>query len=214
MNHKAFIFDMDGVMVDTEPIYFAANQQLFNQLGFSVSHESYARFVGQDAFRMWSILKEEQQLDHPIEDLVHMEKDAMYRGLLNTDIPRMSGLGELLASLQSNGTRLALASSSAHQIINVILEKTDTGDYFDAVVSGMDVQNGKPAPDIFLLAAEKLGMDPAECVVIEDSANGVRGAIAAGMHCIGFRNPNSGNQDLSPAHRIIDHLSELDPAEL
>ncbi len=200
----ALIFDMDGVLVDTEPIYFAANNHIFNQLGFSVNHAGYARFIGLDAHRMWSQLKAEQNLPQSVDALVKMEKAGMVSGLLAADLSPMAGLSDLLAELASRGVALALASSSSHRVIEIILRKLGFAHTFAAIASGEDVTHGKPAPDIFLLAAQRLGAAPATCTVIEDSANGVRGAKAAGMRCVGFRNPGSGAQDLSEADVIID----------
>jgi beta-phosphoglucomutase family hydrolase len=207
---KAVIFDMDGVLVDTEPIYFAANRELFERLGFSVMQEGYARFIGLDASRMWAQLKAEHALPQPIPELVNLERDAMYRALLQASLTPMEGLIPLLDDLQRRGIRLAIASSSAHRIINTILEKTGVRAYFAAIASGEDVAHGKPAPDIFLLAAARLGVAPQDCTVIEDAAAGVRGAKAAGMRVIGYRNPHSGEQDLGEADEVIERLSECD----
>jgi beta-phosphoglucomutase family hydrolase len=206
---KAIIFDMDGVLVDTEPIYFAANRVLFERLGFSVTQEGYARFIGLDANRMWAQLKAEHALPQPIPELVTLERDAMYRALLQADLTPMDGLIPLLDDLQRRGIRLAIASSSARQIINTILDKTGLRAYFAVIASGEDAAHGKPAPDIFLLAAERLGIAAADCTVIEDAAAGVRGAKAAGMRVIGLRSPGSGAQDLGEADAIIHSLKQL-----
>ena len=200
---QAVIFDMDGVMVDTEPIYFESNRQLFSRLGFSVSARDYAQFVGLDAARMWAQLKRAHNLPHPAPELVKMEKDGMLAGLRESDLVPMPGLPGLIESLLSGGFRLGLASSSSRDVIALILAKLGMGQTFAVTASGDDVTHGKPAPDIFLLAARTLGAAPESCTVIEDSASGVRAAKAAGMRCIGFRNPHSGAQDLTPADAII-----------
>ena len=103
---------------------------------------------------------------------------------------------------------LALASSSPRRIIDLFTSKTSTQSYFEFLLSGEEVPNGKPEPDIFLEAARRLGAAPAECVVIEDSANGVQAAVAAGMRCIGFQNPHSGTQDLKMADLVVDHFGK------
>jgi HAD superfamily hydrolase (TIGR01509 family) len=104
---------------------------------------------------------------------------------------------------------MALASSSTQRVIDTVLEKLALVGVFDPVVSGEEVEHGKPAPDIFLRTAGLLEIPPETCLVIEDSANGVRAAKAAGMVCIGFRNPNSGAQDLSAADAIVASLDEI-----
>ncbi|HUF39946.1 MAG TPA: HAD family phosphatase [Anaerolineales bacterium] len=205
----AVIFDMDGVIVDSEPIYFASNQRLFARLGFDVRGDDYAQFVGLSADRMWATLKERHRLPHPISDLVQMEADGMLAGLLAAELHPMPGLLDLLDRLQAQGCKIALASSSARRVITAVLENLGLAGRFEPAVSGEDVPHGKPAPDIFLLTARLLGVPPAGCLVIEDSASGVRAAKTAGMRCTALRSPNSGPQDLSPADAIIDSLAQV-----
>jgi HAD superfamily hydrolase (TIGR01509 family) len=207
---RAVIFDMDGVMVDSEPIYFESNRSVFAKLGFTVSRDDYAQFVGLDAGRMWARLKALHDLPHPIPDLVGLEADGMVAGLQAAGLEPMPGLLTLIEALRSRGRRLAVASSSNRRVIQTVLAKLRLENAFDPVVSGEDVQHGKPAPDIFVLASTLLEIPPAECLVIEDSANGVRAAKSAGMRCIGFRNPNSGAQDLSPADAIVNSLDRIE----
>jgi HAD superfamily hydrolase (TIGR01509 family) len=121
----------------------------------------------------------------------------------------MPGLLDLLADFHAHGIRTALASSSMRLVIRTVLDKLDLSASFSPIVSGEDVAQGKPAPDIFLRTADLLEIPPAGCLVIEDSANGVRAAQAAGMRSIGLHNPNSGAQDLSPADWIVDSLGEI-----
>ena len=207
---RAVIFDMDGVMVDSEPIYFESNRSVFAELGFTVSHDDYAQFVGLDAGRMWAQLKALHNLPHRVPELVGLEADGMVAGLQAAGLEPMPGLLTLIDALRSRDRRLAVASSSTRRVIQTVLAKLRLEDAFDHVISGEDVELGKPAPDIFLLASNLLEIPPAECLVIEDSANGVRAAKAAGMRCIGFRNPNSGAQDLSPADAIVESLDQIE----
>jgi HAD superfamily hydrolase (TIGR01509 family) len=206
---KAAIFDMDGVILDSEPIYFATNQELFSDLGFEVKPLDYAQFVGLDAAQMWVRLKDRHGLPHEVEVLIQMEADGMIAGLQSAPLLPMPGLLELIDRLRSSGFKLALASSSKHRVIRTILDSLDLSETFSAVVSGEDVAHGKPAPDIFLRTASLLGVPPSGCLVIEDSANGVRAAKAAGMQCFGLRNPSSGAQDLSLADRVVDSLDQI-----
>ncbi len=206
---RAAIFDMDGVIADTEPVYFESNRRLFERLGFTVSHDDYAQFVGLDAARMWTRLKDQHHLPHDVDALVQMEADGMVAGLQSAALLPMPGLLDLIDRLRSNGFKLALASSSMHRVIRTILDQLNLSEAFSFVVSGEDVPHGKPAPDIFLRTAALLGVPPSDCLVIEDSANGVRAANAAGMHCFGLRNPSSGAHDLSAADMIVDSLNQI-----
>jgi len=116
---------------------------------------------------------------------------------------------ELLKELRYNKVKIALASSSSVEVINVFISKLGVGHYFQQIISGDFVEKGKPAPDIFIHTAQALQESSANCVVIEDSANGVKAAKAAGMKCIGFLSPNSGAQDLSPADMVVDDFTKL-----
>jgi HAD superfamily hydrolase (TIGR01509 family) len=116
---------------------------------------------------------------------------------------------ELIGFLKKAGFRLALATSSYTEYAQLVLEKLGIDSVFDKMVTGNDVSKGKPDPEIFLKAAEQLGVLPEECMVIEDSGFGVQAAKKAGMFCFGFRSPNSMNQDLSMADRIVDDIGEV-----
>ena len=127
----------------------------------------------------------------------------------NEDIKPGNGIPELLRSIKSKGLKTAVASSSGYELINMVLEKLDIAKYFDCITSGVDVKRGKPAPDVFLLAAEKLGVMPDECLVIEDSENGVIAAKSAEMMAVGYINPTSGKQCLDRADVITDDFRKL-----
>ena len=121
----------------------------------------------------------------------------------------ISGIEALLKDLKLNHFQIALASSSSYVFIDSILDKIGIRDYFDYILSGEDLANSKPAPDIFLEAAKGLGCLPHQCIVIEDSNNGVAAAKAAGMKCIGYMNRTSGNQDLTKATVVIDDFNRI-----
>lgn len=197
------IFDVDGVLLDSEPVYIACNQQFFREYGFQVSDEEYATFIGISATVMWTRLKEVHGLPQTVEELKELEKERKYKALATGPLVPTPGMHDLLSELKNENYLLAIASSGARKNINLILTRLRMLEYFDFIVSGEEVSRGKPAPDIFLKAAENFSKQPEECIVIEDSANGILAAKAGGMQCIAYANPTSGNQDLSKADHIL-----------
>ncbi len=209
MKQAAVIFDMDGVLVDTEPFYFESNYALFRKLGFSVAAEDYVHFVGSSARGMWSTLKRRFRLSQDVSELIELEYRAHTERIaaLNVLEP-IPGIITLLDRLTAAGAVIGLASSSPRAVIDLTLEKSNLTPYFPVRVSGEEVTHGKPHPDIFLEAAARLNVLPGKCLVIEDSPRGVAGAQAAGMPTVGFRNPHSGDQDLSAADLLVDSFLE------
>jgi HAD superfamily hydrolase (TIGR01509 family) len=207
---KTVIFDMDGVIINSEPIYFALENEMFFELGISVSPEEHRTFVGMPDHDMWLKLKAKHRLPQALDDLIadgrrrfreHLERHGE-QGLV-------PGAFEAAARLRNAGIRLAIASSSTREVIGRVRELYKLDRLFDVVVSGEDVSRGKPSPDIFLKAADLTKTNHAGCLVIEDSGNGVAAAKAAAMKCVGFKNPDSGNQDLSAADLVVDSLNTL-----
>ncbi|MBF0407165.1 MAG: HAD family phosphatase [Candidatus Riflebacteria bacterium] len=206
---KGAIFDMDGVLADTEPAYIEVNRRFLTACGVDFSKLDYSEFIGISAPLMWGRLKERYSLPQTVEWLIANEHDSFNKYVQAFDsLPHFTGIDKLLNRLSEQNYRISIASSSFRKNVDLVLNKTGLRKYFHEIVSGEEVVNGKPAPDIFLLAAKKLNLSPSECFVIEDSNNGLRGAIGAGMKCIGFRNPTSGNQDLSAATFLIDDFSD------
>jgi HAD superfamily hydrolase (TIGR01509 family) len=205
---KAVIFDMDGVLADTEPIYMGITRDLFAHFGVTLPPEQLFSYVGIPASRMWSEIRSRFELRQPLSELIRLEKDRQLRDLTDRkQIPEIPGVRQLLGELTWMGTPMAVASSSSPEIVELILSKLAIRHLFAEAVSGRDVAQGKPAPDIFLKAAAALGVEPQNCIVIEDSPPGLAGAKRAGMVCIGFANPNSGKQDLTGADLILNDFS-------
>lgn len=203
------VFDMDGVIIDSEPIYMKVEQELFSEVGLNLTHEEHSKFVGRSD--LWHVLKKTHNLDFDVHE-IHQKENERYREILNTsfDGAPIYGVPELIQNLHDNGMDLVLASSSEMENIDLVLTKFGLLDYFKLRVSGADFPTSKPHPEIFEKASELVETPPQHCLVIEDSANGVQAAKAANMACIGYRNPNSGNQDLSSADWIIDSFDEFD----
>ncbi len=201
----AVIFDMDGVLVDSEPYHMEAERKVFKYLGIEVSEKLHHSFVGILSRNMWRQIIEKFNLDHAPSELVKLQR-RYYEDTLNSieNIEPIEGILELLKILVQHNFKLAVASSSPYSQIKYYLDRFGFRQYFTVITSGQDVERGKPDPEIFVITAEKLGVPKDKCVVIEDSKNGIESAVKAGMKCIGFRNPSSGNQNLSRANFIIE----------
>jgi HAD superfamily hydrolase (TIGR01509 family) len=209
-NLKAVIFDMDGVLVDSEPVYYRIEQDLFRSLNLTIPPEVHHSFVGMSMKMIWRKIKSENPLDLTEEELANLHKKLIIRGFKTVnDLTPIPGILQLIKFLIAGDIKIALASSSSRELIEIVLSRTDTKRYFPIIVSGDDVEQSKPAPDIFLTAVEILSVDKENSIIIEDSANGVSAAVKAGINCAAYRNYNSGNQDLEEADLIFDDFSEL-----
>lgn len=198
---------MDGVIIDSEPLHFKIEKELIRELGVEITDEEHNSFVGTTEYHMFSIIKEKYQIEFPIEEMIEKKKEMFIENL--DQVPLVENFKAFLLTMHKAGYSMALASSNNKRVIGAVAEKFDLKDYIKVFVSADDVKRGKPDPEIFLTAAEKLGIPPASCLVIEDARNGVKAAKAAGMRCIGLQNLNSGNQDLSEADLVIGNFNEL-----
>jgi len=204
------IFDMDGGIIDSEPLHQECERMIFKKLGIVVSQEQHNSLVGATDETIWSGIVQQYQLQFSVQEIVRLKK-SLYLDLLKNkgSIRVVPYAPELVAGLVHHNYLLALATSSPREQVDFILGETGFRRSFQAVVTGDDIQHGKPHPEIFLKAAGLVGIEPGSCVVIEDSCNGVTAAKNAGMKCVGFQNPVSGNQDLSKADIIIFSLKEI-----
>jgi HAD superfamily hydrolase (TIGR01509 family) len=207
---KTVIFDMDGVIVDTEPVHHFAYNTHFKQLNIDVSPEMYATFTGNSTKNIFEKLKAQFNLKEEVQTLVETKRNLFNDAFDNKeDLYLLEGVEDLIKELYNNGMQLVLASSSAKVTINRIFNRFGLHPYFSHIVSGEDFPKSKPHPAIFQHAAF-LAKTPVEnCIVIEDSTNGILAAKAAGIYCIGYDSLHSKMQDYSEADRIIKHFNEL-----
>lgn len=206
------IFDLDGVLLDSESLYKTVNMTLFSELGVHITDEEYNSFIGISGDKMWGYIKEKGHLTHSIPELRSIEREHKFKGLSENELVPNDGLFELLNHIKQKNIPTCIASSGLMKNVQLILAKLGVENYFSHIISGEMPRQGKPAPDIFLLAANHYNIKPENCLVIEDSKNGTLAAKAAGMTCIGYINEGSGNQDLSVSDFITDSL--FDPTLL
>ena len=207
---KAVLFDMDGVIVDTEPVHHFAYHQHFKQLNIIVSDETYASFTGNSTRNTFQKLKEKFNLVEEVEDLI-LTKRNLFNDAFDSkeDLYLIEGVEELIKDLHANGIQLIVASSASNVTINRVFTRFNLHQYFTHIVSGEDFPKSKPHPAIFEHAAS-LSIAPKEnCIVIEDSTNGIQAAVSAGIFCVGYDSFHSKDQDLSKANIIIRHFNEL-----
>ena len=207
---KTVIFDMDGVIVDTEPVHHYAYNIHFRQLNIDISPEMYASFTGNSTKNIFERLKAQFNLPDAVNSLVETKRNLFNDAFdSKEDLYLLDGVEDLIKDLHSNGMQLILASSSATVTINRIFNRFKLHKYFTHIVSGEDFPKSKPHPAIFLKAAE-LAQTPVEnCIVIEDSTNGIMAANAAGIYCVGYDSFHSKMQDYSLANMVISNFREL-----
>jgi HAD superfamily hydrolase (TIGR01509 family) len=208
MRLKAFIFDMDGVMLDSEPIHLAAYNKVLTPFGVSIAMPVFkAKYMGKRGMQVSEKIVEDCSLPIPAKELHRMKRAQHEDFLQNRELPVTPGLQKAVKELEGL-LPLALASNSNPNSIDIILERLGLKEYFSVVLSGSNVPNGKPAPDIYLKTAQELGVEAKECAVLEDSPVGVAAAKAAGMACIGITTTHT-REELAEADLIIDRMDEL-----
>ncbi len=201
---------MDGVLLDSEPLYKKVQSHYFAELGFSVSDNEYDEFIGLGLEKMWQLIKSRRKIDLPLDKLIKVNNQKIKAYFQEIEaLPPQPHLIEFLHYCQERSLKTAVASSTAKDIILIILKKLKILTYFNEIISGEEVQESKPAPDIFLEAAARMFTQPDHCLVIEDSENGVKAAKVAGMFCVGFDNPNSGKMNLEKADLIANNFEQI-----
>lgn len=206
---KAVIFDMDGVIVDTEYTYLEEKAAMLKDWGHDLGIEYQYQFMGTSYDFMWRTMIEELDLPYSIEESIAEMNRRRAAAIARDGYLPIKHTAELVKHLKSRGLKLGIASASPKTKIIEILEALNLKEYFDVYVSVEECEHGKPEPDVFLKAAAKLAVSSEECFVIEDSKNGVAAAKAARMRCIGFANPDYKVQDLSKADVIVTDMDQI-----
>lgn len=206
---KAAIFDMDGLMLDTEPLYQRARQQAALELGYELRDSFYLSLIGHNINEIESLLMENFGSDFPMSNFRHLWQSKWKNEVETLGISRKPGLTELLAWLENLGIPIAVATSSASGYAALSLKSAGLGSQFEHIVTGDQIDNGKPAPDIYLEAANRLDVAPESCIAFEDSEAGVLSASIAGMRVYlvpDLKMPSKATQSL--AYSITDSLND------
>lgn len=209
-SHKfaAVIFDMDGVIVDSEPRHERAFLDVFAQMGYGQTHGiHFEQYLGRSDRAVWVDFIAKHNPKWTLDELTAWKQNHLIE-IIRREQPIFDGLPELVAKLAPH-YRLAVASGSVHPVIEEVLAMKSLRQFFPVVVSVQDVAHGKPAPDIFLRAAQLLGVAPASCCVIEDSAAGVTAARAAGMTAIAITNTLPAEK-LTHAQHVVRTYEEIE----
>ena len=209
--YRAIIFDLDGVLIDTEPLYLKATNLVVAQEGaIPISEEENKQhLLGTTVEETWRRVIRLRGLSEPLEHYVRLY-DVFVRQVMQADLTAQPGVVRLIEEARSRDMPIAVASSSLREWIDLKLGAIGLNDAFDLILGGDQVTNGKPAPDIYLLAAQGLGVPPEECVAIEDSPTGIAAAVASGAYTIAVWTASTDGLDLSQSHAFLHSLEDFD----
>ena len=209
---KAVIFDIDGVLIDSYCAHLQSWQQVARGYGREMTEEDFSNTFGRTSREIIRALWNELTLSEEEIEAFDQKKEAAFREIVATDYPWMEGAEDLIATLFGAGYRLAVGSSGPKENVQLMLSQLSERMWITSAVSGSDVQHGKPHPEVFQLAAEKLEVAPERCAVIEDATAGITAANAAGMISIGLASTGHRREEYAQANHLVAHLSELSPA--
>ncbi|GJN61440.1 HAD family hydrolase [Elizabethkingia anophelis] len=207
---KAVLFDMDGVIVDTEPLHRKAYFKMFDEFGINVSKELFTSFTGKTTLSVCQELITRFNLNNTPQELTD-KKRRNFKYLFDTDpdFDLIPGVRNLIENYHQHDVKMILASSASMNTINWVFERFDLEKYFAGKISGADLKQSKPHPEIFELAAGISGEEKNNCIVIEDSTNGIQAAYAADIFCVAYKSEHSKNQKYDKAQKVISDYSEI-----
>jgi beta-phosphoglucomutase len=210
---RAVIFDMDGVILDSERVQLEAVNEILGRYGICWTQETFRHHIGLRSLDFFRRLKTLYPLRESVKELVAFHKETYCRlieeRIDQEEIKETPGLTLLLKQLKAAGFRIGLATSSSHREVEIITRGFNIEEFFEAATCGEDVVEGKPGPEIFLKTAAALGVEPAQCVVIEDSPIGLQAALRAGMRTIAIPTPSTYDGDFSQADLTLASLQEV-----
>lgn len=201
------MFDLDGLMFNTEELYQNVGSEILRRRGKRFDAELVDAMMGRPAGAALQLMIDYHGLDGTVAELA-AETDAIFATLLDERLEQMPGLGELLAALEGAGMPLAIATSSGPDFARTVLDKFALGPRFEFVLTCDDIRQGKPHPEIYLLAARRFGLAPGELLVLEDSQNGCRAAIAAGAIVVAVPAGPSRRHDFSGTALVAESLAD------
>ena len=205
---EAVLFDMDGVIIDSEPLWSEAERQLLARRKLLYSPELKAVLMGRDSREAVGLLIEYYNLSESVDDIIK-ERNQLIAELFREFLQPIPHAVDLIRSARDSGIRTALASSSPKHLIELVMDKLRIAELFDLILSGDQVERGKPAPDIYLRAARELGVAPDSCLVVEDAPSGVTAAKAAGMCCLAI-STGASELELAAADLVVGGFDEVD----
>ncbi len=212
---KAVLFDMDGVIVDTEPLHRKAYFTMFEEVGISVSEELYASFTGNSTKKVCETLIEKFNLNRTVQELFTIKRFFFKKHFDNDpEFDLIPGVLNLIKNYHQNGVKLVLASSASMNTINWVFEKFDLEKYFIGKISGDTLKESKPNPEIFILAAEIAKEAKENCLVIEDSTNGILAAHSAGIFCTAYKSEHTIGQNYEKANLLISDFANIEFAKM
>jgi HAD superfamily hydrolase (TIGR01509 family) len=210
---RLVIFDMDGLMIDSEHAQRDAMNMALAPSGVQIPEAEWGGMIGRRAVDILAGLREQYSLTTGVVELLDL-KNRAYSALIETEVTPMPGLYELVERCRQAGLPAAVASSSCLEDIRAVVRGLGLESAFAALVSGDHVSKGKPDPEIFLLTARRLNVEPGRCVVLEDTAHGITAAKRAGMVGVAIPNSLTKDQDFSEADMVLNSLADVDISAL
>jgi HAD superfamily hydrolase (TIGR01509 family) len=207
------VFDLDGLLVDSEPLQARSFNQVFEAYGFHLSEADFEALVGFETIDNFRHLRRKFAIETPLADLM-ARKEAAYHALVRQEMAPCRGAVTLVEALAAHGVPLAVASSSPRVDVRLSLETIGLSRFFPVVVTANDVPATKPAPDLYLRACQGIGLAPARCVAFEDSGTGLQAAVAAGLRCFVVPHKYTRNHDFASAEAVLKSLAEVSVPDL